>query len=163
MIPLHVAAYNADLEAVRAILSVGQDLHVKDNDGHTALYWCCFRGLVGDQLPVAATLLDAGADPDAMPNGDVHTPLTAAIQSGNVELVRLLLERGASPNFQTSQGVSPLMAAAREGCESIVLLLLGRGATRDARCEGFSASDYARHYGHDGIARTIDEWQIGTP
>jgi ankyrin repeat protein len=163
MSELHVAAYNADVDAVRALLNAREDPDSKDKDGYTPLYWCCFRGLVGDQLPVARALLDAGADPDVVPNGAVDTPLTTAIQSGNTALVRLLLERGASPNFVTSQGVSPLMAAGREGSGSIARVLLEHGASRDTRCEGFSASDYARHYGHDTVARLIETWESTEP
>jgi ankyrin repeat protein len=90
-----------------------------------------------------------------MPDGAVDTPLTAAIQSSNVDLVCLLLERGASPSGLTSQGVSPLMAAAPDGSEIIARMLLELGAIS----EGFCASDYGRYYGHSRVARLIDEWQ----
>jgi ankyrin repeat protein len=160
---LHIAAYNGNAEAVRALLDAGVDPDEEDKDGLTALYWCCFQGLVGDQVPVAEALLDAGCDPNISRTGCVDTPLTAAIASGNAELVALLLERGASPNVLTGQGVSPLMVAGREGSEGLVDLLLRYGANRDIRCEGFTASDYARSYGHDQLGLFIDEWGTEKP
>jgi ankyrin repeat protein len=159
MLDLHSAAYNADHDAVLDLLRTGHDPNGRDDRGCTALYWCCFRGSVGNQIPVASALLDGGASPDVVPHGEVDTALTAAIQSSNTALVRLLLERGASPDLVTSQGVTPLMAAAREGHEGVVRMLLERGASRDPRCEGFSAADYARQRGHKGVACFIDGWR----
>lgn len=65
--------------------------------------------------------------------GDVEkTLLEAAVQSGDVEVVRLVLDAGADPNRSSyHNGSTVLMAAAGERKTAIVRLLLERGA--DAR------------------------------
>ena len=45
-------------------------------------------------------------------NFDGQTPFLRAALSGDVTLMRLLLEHGADPNLATNDGATPLMAAA---------------------------------------------------
>jgi ankyrin repeat protein len=66
-----------------------------------------------------ARLLEAGAEPDALvagrdPNGAVvqSTALFEAAGRGQLDAVRLLLDRGADPRLTGSEGGTPLMGAA---------------------------------------------------
>ena len=52
--------------------------------------------------PVAALLLEHGADPDAAGGG--YTALHAAILRSDVDLVNALLARGANPNLRIAKG-----------------------------------------------------------
>ena len=45
-------------------------------------------------------------------NFDGQTPFLRAALSGDITLMRLLLEHGADPNIKTNDGATPLMAAA---------------------------------------------------
>ena len=56
------------------------------------------------------------------------SPICVASSLGHVEVVRVLLDRGASP-FQRNQYCDPLHAACREGRPEVVRLLLDRGAS----------------------------------
>uniref|UniRef100_A0A8C2DVQ3 Ankyrin repeat and SOCS box containing 15a n=1 Tax=Cyprinus carpio TaxID=7962 RepID=A0A8C2DVQ3_CYPCA len=62
---------------------------------------------------------------------DGETPLILATQAGLVEIVRTLLENGASPNRINSKNESPLLLAIHEaakvGCTDILTLLLQNG------------------------------------
>lgn len=148
---LHEAAYNADLSLVLYMLNSGAAVDERDLSGYTALLWCCFRGRVGDQLPVVRALLAAGADPNAPTgNGDANC-LVLAAQCGAVDLIKELVSAGAEPN-RTTDGVTPLMQAAREGEEEAVSTLLELGAHADLVAGGFTAADYARYYGHEELA-----------
>ena len=78
----------------------------------------------GDEQAVAAWL-DEGGDVDARctePNGE--TLLLAAAARGQDAMVRMLLQRGASVNLQTSLGGTALMLAASLGHTTIVQELL---------------------------------------
>ncbi len=76
------------------------------------------------QIETLRALLDGGAPVDEPGSA---TPLYFASQSGHVDAVRLLLERGADPNALANIG-TPLMIAARRKKTEIAKLLLEHGA-----------------------------------
>jgi len=83
----------------------------------------------GDLARVEA-LLDAGADPNLVFHD--RTPLMFCIYGGQVEIFRLLVERGANVE-QTSETVGPLITlAAQTGNLELLGLLLEGGADIDA-------------------------------
>jgi ankyrin repeat protein len=78
-------------------------------------------------------LLSAGADPnEKLPLG--RTPLMAASRTGNVEAMKVLIDRGADLQVKESlRGTTALMWAADEGHPAAVQLLIERGADLNAR------------------------------
>ncbi len=70
--PLHWAAWHGRIDAVRALIAAGADLHKPDNNYHAPpLGWCAHgslncRAVGGDYGAVAETLLAAGAKPDGI-------------------------------------------------------------------------------------------------
>ncbi|HZP47259.1 MAG TPA: ankyrin repeat domain-containing protein [Vicinamibacterales bacterium] len=72
-------------------------------------------------------LLDAGADPYARDLTNGWTALFHAIHTRQPEAVRLLLDRGVSPN-QGARATTALMLAAMDPDPAMVELLLARGA-----------------------------------
>ena len=70
--------------------------------------------------------LHAGVDADTVSYG--VTSLHAAAREGHIEIVRLLLENGADPNFELDSHITPLHMAAAFGQTAIVKLLLENGA-----------------------------------
>jgi Ankyrin repeats (3 copies)/Ankyrin repeat len=80
-------------------------------------------------VAAAKAALDAGVPVDAKFRYD-RTALSFAADRGNVEIVTLLLERGADVNAKdTFYGVTPLVWAANNGHAGVARLLLARGAT----------------------------------
>jgi ankyrin repeat protein len=67
---------------------------------------------------------------NASVDGD-GSPLIAASRSGYLDIVTLLLDRGADVNLAVRGDGNPLIMAARAGHLSIVQLLLDRGASVD--------------------------------
>ncbi|XP_035379515.1 ankyrin repeat and SOCS box protein 15 [Electrophorus electricus] len=65
---------------------------------------------------------------------DGETPLTLATQAGLVEIVRTLLEHGASPHRTNRKNESPLLLAVRTDAYDIALALLTRGALVNQVC-----------------------------
>ncbi len=93
------------------------DVNVCRSDGDNALH--CVVGW-GD-LPAARVLIDAGIDVNR--SGDLgYTPLHIACMKGNVEMVKLLIDRGADI-FAFSEGDTPFAVARHGGQDEICDLL----------------------------------------
>ena len=127
-IPLIDAARNADIAALRSLLTQRVDVNAAAADGTTALHWASYR----DDLESADLLIRAGAKVNA-PNDLGATPLWTASMSGSAAMVRRLLQAGADPNLALLFGETPLMAASRAGNPDVISQLLDKGANINAR------------------------------
>jgi ankyrin repeat protein len=100
--------------------------------------------------------------PDAS-RDDRHRALALAAQSGQVEIVRLLLEAGEDPNRYNPQGnhghSTPLHQAALAGHDAVVRLLVERGARLDIRDTIYNGTPlgWALYAGRDQIAEYLRE------
>jgi ankyrin repeat protein len=74
----------------------------------------------------ANLLLDQGDEIDARHPLTNHTPLSLAVSQGHVELVELLLKRGASTLQNDPQETRPLLIAEQLGFQPIIKLLKAR-------------------------------------
>jgi ankyrin repeat protein len=157
--PLMIAAASiGSSEAVRALLAKGADVNAADNTGATALT----EAVSADQTGIAKLLIERGAlvEPKAPATPGVvallGTPLSVAAMKGNVELVQLLLSRGANVHH-TSIGnatvkngpiafgrTTPLHMAAVGGHVGTARMLLEAGAAVNARdVRGFTPLAFA--------------------
>ncbi|KLU85937.1 hypothetical protein MAPG_04956 [Magnaporthiopsis poae ATCC 64411] len=132
---------NKDLNALRALIAAGMDVNGISKDCRaTPLGFAIQKGKSLDKI---LALVDAGADINSIEAtlnrvGDFHgskvwpreTALLLAINNDRMDVVRLLLERGAAVNLPALLGVkrTPLQAACEKGSYEIVQLLLDRGA-----------------------------------
>jgi len=74
-----------------------------------------------------------------------NTLLIRATIFGKVEIVRLLLEKGADTGLKNIAGITALMAAAMEHRVEIIKILLDAGAAKGAKDgEGNTALNYAK-------------------
>ena len=151
---------NADLEAtgpsdlrpIQATIAytfpAGRDLllpRIADVSGCLGLAihhqdWTAMRGL-----------LDRGAQPDELFQGE--TPLFTMIKSGQVDMVKKLIDKGASLEALGAQGQRPLVTAIATGNEEIILTLLNheRKPELSAAME-FPVSEAFRDlYGRSGL------------
>ena len=138
--PLLIALLNGQVGIAEELLSKGADPNAADDYHRAALFAAIdLRNFNHDKygdlptdgrdpLPLIKDLLRKGADPnrqtDTVPihglmqfdaswvNFDGQTPFVRAALSGDIEVMRLLLEHGANPNIATTQGSTALMAAA---------------------------------------------------
>lgn len=101
--------------------------------------------LLSSDVSVIASCLQDGVDPDSFVGGDADDVRALAVHAfeGRIEIVRLLLERGANPNLgRDSTGETPLHHAVCGTIElEVVQALLQAGADPNARCEVGIASD----------------------
>ena len=162
--PLADAAKSRDIATVSRLLKQPVDVNVPQSDGTTALHWAVRWNLLevidpliraganvnatnrynitplalactnGSAL-VVAKLLQAGADPNASPNGE--SPLMVAARTGDLETVKVLLAHGAATNaVESERGQTALMWAAAEAHPAVVKLLIEQGADVQARAKG---------------------------
>ena len=90
------------------------------------------------ELQKVTKWLRKGGPVDALCSGtteggktSTETLLHAAATNDHLEMVRVLLKRGASIDLQTSLGITALMAAANQGHIAILLVLLQNSANPD--------------------------------
>ncbi len=116
-------AFEGDLEGVRAKLDEGAPVDFVQEGGP-------------DATPPQVA---AAAGPNA-------TPLQVAGAAGHLEVVRLLLERGADVNRVGEKGFTPVISAARASQWQVVKLLAEHGAD-------FRHADQTRRNAHDYLRR----------
>ena len=102
--PLMFAALYGLLPEVKIL--VNQKEVPVNRSGWAPLHYACTNG----HLDIALFLLDKGAVVDA-PSPNETTPLMMAIRAGNIQLVRLLLDRGADIRIRNQQGYSAIDVA----------------------------------------------------
>ena len=111
-------------EVTDLLLNAGVKVNVKDKSGNTALHQACFYG----SLTIIKRLI-AEEDIDLnVQNNKGITPLISAIYSRSPKVVKLLLEKGASPSLETQQQKKPLDYAKEENLFEIIELLIEYGA-----------------------------------
>lgn len=139
--PLQTAASKHFLEVVRVLLEHGCNVNIHGIENGTPLLMECYdpgeRGS-GSRVEVANLLLDFGADieflspkPKNKYSGrtqDEYAALHLASEVGGLEMVRLLLSRGADIEAVGGTYGTPLQAAAAKGHKEVVKYLLNSGA-----------------------------------
>ncbi|HEX7081563.1 MAG TPA: ankyrin repeat domain-containing protein [Gammaproteobacteria bacterium] len=156
---LHYAAREGCVACIAPLLDAGADIDITDPDRTTPLNLAIYNG----HFDFAKALIEAGADVNKWDFAgrtplyhavDLHTPpsnarnaLLHGDETDAMDLIRLLLDRGADPNIQLkhrpqfrdavfergtdvmlSTGATPLLRAARAGDTEVVRLLLEHGA-----------------------------------
>jgi ankyrin repeat protein len=156
--PLMYAARQNALAAIGALAERGADLNQTDPDGATALV----IAIINAHYDAAALLVEKGADPNIADTAAGMAALYATVDMHRlavghgrpnpkpvaeldaVDLVRLLLKRGANPNARLkaslmqrhhtagdaslAEGATPFMRAAKSGDVAIMRALLEGGA-----------------------------------
>ncbi len=136
---LHRAAANGDLPLLRLLLANGAKVADAPNVARAAAFGHCRECL--------RLLLEAGAAAD--------TPGRSALQdaaaSGDVEMVRMLVDKGANVNAADRRGYTALMRAAlsyEPGALAVIEYLLAKGANANPKNEtGDTALSFAARFG----------------
>nr|XP_020463113.1 ankyrin repeat and SOCS box protein 5 isoform X2 [Monopterus albus] len=123
--PLHDAASQGRLLALRTLILQGHSVNVLTIDHVTPLHEAC----LGDHVACARALIDAGANVNASTIDGV-TPLVNACTVGSVACTEILLENGAKPQSLVYHP-SPIHEATSKGHYGCVEALVTWGADVD--------------------------------
>jgi ankyrin repeat protein len=124
--PVTIAIVNTNWDVAKRLIDAGADVNQWDMYGQGPLY-----SAVVNSVPRPPSIFGGGPSVNPLDPPEKATPL---------DVITLLLDKGANPNMQlfyrpagrnaggAARGATPLMAAAAEDEVSLVKLLLARGA-----------------------------------
>ncbi|KAH0543148.1 hypothetical protein FGG08_002493 [Glutinoglossum americanum] len=135
-----MAMISHDLSIFLRLLDEGVDVNARDYMGASALHVAAQKSPSPEVLQL---LLDAGADINAVDNSEFRgTPLFAAILSGNILKVKILIDGGANLFWKLSPKRTMLHIAAQDGIPELVELLIKRGVDVNGLDENGSTAAY---------------------
>ena len=114
--PLGLAAYFKQPPVVRLLLDRGADPN--QAAANAAKVTALHAAVSSSQTDIARWLLDAGADVNARQQMD-YTPLMGAAANARLDLMDLLLARGADPALATTDGKTAADLAREHGHEEV--------------------------------------------
>ena len=120
------AAGSGDISTIKRLQAEGQNINEKDSRGATAL----MSAIWSKKPAVAKYLIESGADVKAKYNdGSGSDALIYAVSYGQLELINILLDKGADIESRDYQGDTPLVYAALHTINiDAVRILIKRGA-----------------------------------
>lgn len=149
--PLHYAAIRQNENMMKILIEAGAELDAKNDDGQTPLSEGLERASYAHQrLPLARTLLEAGANP-GLPQEGLYNPLHFSIVYSEPEITEELLKAKANPNARDYLA----SALQSSGTQDIALKLLKAGARLDTA--GSFPGHKAAKYGSDDVLRLLKE------
>jgi ankyrin repeat protein len=154
VLEFHEAAAAGQFERVKQLLEINPELAKSYSpDGFPVFALAAAFG----HFPIVRYLSEKGAEVNAAAtNGTGYNALTGSVTGGHQEIVSLLLEKGADPNYRYGPGYSPLLAAAANGRLEIVKALLARGADLHAKAnDGKTALALAEERKHPDVAALL--------
>jgi ankyrin repeat protein len=120
--PLITATKRGLFKIVRCLLQNGVDINHRNVQGQSALD----KAIVCNEFNICAALIQKGCQLDVKAGKFDRTPLHAAVDMGNIEIVELLLNNEASLYITDHRGDSTIHTAAVRGHMEIFRLLLNR-------------------------------------
>ncbi|VDN97700.1 unnamed protein product [Rodentolepis nana] len=132
---LHYASANGHLNCVKLLLEHGSPMEEQNENGHTPLMEATSNG----HIEVARCLIEHGANINTHSSEFKESALTLASYKGHADMVKFLLDAGASHEHRTDEMHTALMEAAMEGHVEVARLLLDHGANVNIPQDSFES------------------------
>lgn len=116
-------------EAAQALIKDGAKTDFMTKLGYSPLILASSQGCT----EIVRLLLEAKVEVHRQDNKQRYNALLKAVEYNHIDIVELLLSRGAKVNYSNTFGVTPLMVAAQKGHQAIVELLLSKKADVNAK------------------------------
>ncbi len=123
---LRFAVHRDEAAMVECLLKFGVEVDVLGHDGSTALHKASAQGLAR----IVKLLIDFGANPNILDGKNGRSPLYLACFHDRLDVVKVLLERRADPNF--AEDVPPLHVSAGYNRSGIAECLLEHKANMES-------------------------------
>jgi ankyrin repeat protein len=143
-------AINADnTELVQLLLERGADVNAH---GGYPLLTAADRG----DIEIATLLIAHGAQTDFANDADVDTAVHQAARGGHIDVLKLLLAKGAKVDAKGVNQSTPLLLAAADDHNDCVEFLLSKGADPNTGdIEGCTPLHYAANVGYTAPIETL--------
>jgi len=130
--PVHLAAFHGNLEAVKLLLDNGADINAKNSYRmhETPVFWAFEK----DQVEIIKCLAALGADVNAKDiSGD--SLMHQAVRYGKIESIKYLKELGADVNTKNTDGDTPMFTSAMAAKDQVEIIkcLAALGADVNAK------------------------------
>ncbi len=120
--PLGLAAFFGQLNAVRALLSAGADVHATARNAFKVQP--VHAAAASRNLDILRSVLEAGGDPN-VPQQQGFRPLHEAATHANREMAELLLKHGADPQLANDAGKNSIDLARDNGHPAFAEWMIG--------------------------------------
>ena len=110
--PVGLASFFGHLDAVRALIAAGADIHAAARNGLKVQ--AIHAAVASKNLDIVRALLEAGADPNAAQQQGFR-PMHESGSSGSRELAELLMKYGGDPTLKNDEGKSTITFAREKG------------------------------------------------
>ena len=113
---LMLAAFNGHSEIVLYLLDSGAQIDGRDYANRTALHYAS----TGPFPETVQILLDRGADPNVVDSEEHFSPLMHAAAEGNLDVVKVLIAKGADKSMKDIDGDDAATFSAQNGHMQVV-------------------------------------------
>lgn len=155
--PLLYAVKRKNLEAAEILLQNGAKVNNHDNAGLAPIHYAIFA----DNFDMLKLLQKFDANLDEKTSVNEFTPLMIAVNEGNSEIFKFLLENGANVHMQNQHGNTALIWSIMEGIPENVKLALDYGASPFLEnMDGYNAFQYSEFFPNEQIVALLGQFKV---
>ena len=136
---------------IRLLIGGNEIVYKEEEEDQNSFSRYLIRGVIDEKVDVVKFILSL--DTVLV---DISSCIEAAVESGNIEMVSILLESGANPNIIGNKGSTPLQRASKDGHIAIVEKLIKYKADpNQVAIDGATALMLASNYNHFDILNIL--------